>query len=472
MGRVTKKTNTKVASAPAKAPPSKRDAQVKLEKPNAKKQKKDLVLEQAEEKKVEEKTQNNMDICSAQESPGSEEEVKEPADKIVPDQKESQLANKEQQSNSSEEGSGSEDGSEDEDKDEEIPDADGEAKVAPSISAKNEVANDEKIESISEEGSPQEDETVEKTAAPQAPVTSEQAKNGPEESNSEEESSEEDVEASSDEDVAAKAGKSTTSAAENEMGTDDDSEDDDSGSEDDGSGSEDEEPKSTYIKPQTPATPKAGAQGSKTVFIGNLAWSIGEDDIKTFFKGIGVVKEVRLSKLPNGKLKGFGHVDFTTSEAAVKALELAGKDLGGRSLRIDLAVEKTASTPDSGKQNNAQKQVKQGTSGGTTIYVRGFDKNDSEEEVRSALEKHFGSCGEIKDTRLPTQHGSLKGMAYIEFARSDAVNKALKLNDSKLGSNTLQVEEAKPRGDSGGGRGGGRGGRGGGRGRRGGRGSR
>ncbi|VFQ93054.1 unnamed protein product [Cuscuta campestris] len=37
-------------------------------------------------------------------------------------------------------------------------------------------------------------------------------------------------------------------------------------------------------------------------------------------------------------------------------------------------------------------------------------------------------------------------MAYIEFARSDAVNKALKLNDSKLGSNTLQVEEAKPRG--------------------------
>ncbi|VFQ82346.1 unnamed protein product [Cuscuta campestris] len=458
MGRVTKKTNTKVNSAPAKAPPSKpmtrgkRDAQGKLEKPDVKKQKKDVVLEQAEEKKVEEKTQNNMDICSAEESPGSEE-VKESANKIVPDQKESELANKEQQSNSSEEGSGI---------------CLGEAKVAPSISANNEVANDEKSESISEEGRPQEDETVEK-AAPQAPVTSEQAKNGPEESSSEEESSEEDVEASSDEDVAAKAAKSTTSAAENEMGTDDDSEDDDSGSEEDGSGSEDEEPKSTDIKPPTPATPKAGAQGSKTIFIGNLSWSIGEDDIKTFFKDIGEVKEVRLSKLPNGKLKGFGHVDFTTSEAAVKALELAGKDLGGRSLKIDLALEKTASTPDSGKQNNAQKQ---GTSGGTTIFVRGFDKNDSEEEVRSALEKHFGSCGEIKDTRLPTEHGSLKGMAYIEFARSEAVNKALKLNDSKLGSNTLQVEEAKPRGDSGGGRSGGRGGRGGGRGRRGGRGGR
>ncbi|VFQ93055.1 unnamed protein product [Cuscuta campestris] len=334
MGRVTKKTNTKVNSAPAKAPPSKpmtrgkRDAQVKLEKPDAKKQKKDVVLEQAEEKKVEEKTQNNMDICSAEESPGSEEQLKEPADKIVPDQKESQLANKEQQSNSSEEGSGSEDGSKDEDNDEEIPDADGEAKVAPSISAKNEVANDEKSESISEEGSPEEDEIVEKAAPSQAPVTTEQAKNGPEESSSEEESSEEDVEASSDEDVAAKAApKSTTSADENKMGTDDDSEDDDSGSEDDGSGSEDEEPKSTYIKPQTPATPKAGAQGSKTVFIGNLSWSIGEDDIKTFFKDIGEVKEVRLSKLPNGKLKGFGHVDFTTSEAAVKALKLAGKDL-------------------------------------------------------------------------------------------------------------------------------------------------
>nr|GMD67674.1 nucleolin 1 [Ipomoea batatas] len=56
-------------------------------------------------------------------------------------------------------------------------------------------------------------------------------------------------------------------------------------------------------------------------------------------------------------------------------------------------------------------------------------------------------------------------MAYIEFTDSDAMNKALELNNSQIGNNTLYVDDAKPRGDSRGGGGGGeRGGRFGGRG--------
>lgn len=55
-------------------------------------------------------------------------------------------------------------------------------------------------------------------------------------------------------------------------------------------------------------------------------------------------------------------------------------------------------------------------------------------------------------------------MAYIEFTDSDAMNKALELNNSQIGNCNLYVDEAKPRGDSrGGGESGGRGGWGGGR---------
>lgn len=57
-------------------------------------------------------------------------------------------------------------------------------------------------------------------------------------------------------------------------------------------------------------------------------------------------------------------------------------------------------------------------------------------------------------------------MAYIEFANGGAINKALELDGSEVGGCMLNVQEAKPRGDSsgGGGRGFGRsGGRDGGR---------
>lgn len=55
-------------------------------------------------------------------------------------------------------------------------------------------------------------------------------------------------------------------------------------------------------------------------------------------------------------------------------------------------------------------------------------------------------------------------MAYIEFANGDAINKALELDGSEVGGFSLNVQEAKPRGDGSGGGGRGFGGRSGGRG--------
>ncbi|KAL4588108.1 hypothetical protein LXL04_000987 [Taraxacum kok-saghyz] len=97
--------------------------------------------------------------------------------------------------------------------------------------------------------------------------------------------------------------------------------------------------------------------------------------------------------------------------------------------------------------------------------------------VRASLEEHFGQCGEIARCSIPKDYesGGPKGVAFIDFNDSAALNKALELSGTEVAGGTLTVEEAKPRGDSGGfsgGRGGGRGfdgGRSGGRGGRGGR---
>ncbi|GJU42921.1 nucleotide-binding alpha-beta plait domain-containing protein [Tanacetum coccineum] len=88
--------------------------------------------------------------------------------------------------------------------------------------------------------------------------------------------------------------------------------------------------------PQTPATPHATR--TKTIFMGNLSFSIEENDIINFFKDVGEVAEVCFA-MRDERFAGYGHVEFTTPDAAQKAIELNGSYLLGLDVKIDLAKE-------------------------------------------------------------------------------------------------------------------------------------
>ncbi|XP_042400550.1 nucleolin 2-like [Zingiber officinale] len=85
------------------------------------------------------------------------------------------------------------------------------------------------------------------------------------------------------------------------------------------------------------------APGSRTVFIGNLSYDVGQDGVAEFFKTEGEVVDVRLTTAEDGSFKGFGHVEFATEEDAKKALELNGNELSGRGV-------KTSGTASTGKK--------------------------------------------------------------------------------------------------------------------------
>ncbi|KAJ6365959.1 hypothetical protein OIU77_002513 [Salix suchowensis] len=218
--------------------------------------------------------------------------------------------------------------------------------------------------------------------------------------------------------------------------------------------------KSNVKTPKTPVTPVTHENtGSKTLFVGNLSFQVERADVENFFKGAGEVADVRFALDADQRFRGFGHVEFTTAEAAQKALKLNGTTFLGRDVRLDLAHEKGTNSKDS---NSFQKG---GRGQSQTIFVRGFDKSAGEDEIRSSLQEHFGSCGEIKRISIPTDYdtGAIKGMAYLEFNDADALSKAFELNGSQLGEGYLTVDEAKPKTDnrdSGRGRGRGSGGRG------------
>jgi nucleolin len=107
------------------------------------------------------------------------------------------------------------------------------------------------------------------------------------------------------------------------------------------------------IQFNTPKTPKAMPQGGRepsakdpgciTVFIGNLAWDVDEDAIRQAFGSCGEITSVRFATdKETGDFKGFGHVEFTETEATDAAVALAGTEICGRPVRVDYANDRRA----------------------------------------------------------------------------------------------------------------------------------
>ncbi|CAH1419728.1 unnamed protein product [Lactuca virosa] len=203
--------------------------------------------------------------------------------------------------------------------------------------------------------------------------------------------------------------------------------------------------------------------GCKTLFLGNLSFSIEEDDVREFFKDVGEIAGIRFA-IRNDRFMGYGYVEFTTAEAAQEALKLNNKVILDRKVKLDLARERGASTSGSSFEKSNQSG---GHAQGRTLYVRGFDYSHGFDNIRSTLEKHFGKCGEISRISIPKEYesGAPRGVAFIDFVESNAFSQALRLDKSEIGGFKIIVEEAKKsRGDvrEGSGYGGARGGSGGG----------
>jgi RNA recognition motif-containing protein len=80
----------------------------------------------------------------------------------------------------------------------------------------------------------------------------------------------------------------------------------------------------------------------KSIYVGNLPFTATEDEIRNLFARYGNVSSVKLvSDRDTGRPRGFGFVEMEDDTAAANAIrELNGKDLGGRSLRINEAQER------------------------------------------------------------------------------------------------------------------------------------
>jgi len=164
---------------------------------------------------------------------------------------------------------------------------------------------------------------------------------------------------------------------ENSDGDEDDDEDDGDDSEEDeseeeeSSGSEedtededeeDEDKKKDTSKPKQNDRPSDVEEG-RTVFVRNLPFSVGEEDVVEFFSEYGDVKYAKLVKDKNsGMPRGSAFVQFKSKEFADKCLKECGEEggsgisMGGRDLYVSLALTKQKAVECVSKKNEKKEQ--------------------------------------------------------------------------------------------------------------------
>ncbi|CAL0318534.1 unnamed protein product [Lupinus luteus] len=201
-------------------------------------------------------------------------------------------------------------------------------------------------------------------------------------------------------------------------------------------------------RPRTPATLKVQNATSKRICVRNLSYSVERADMENLFKECGEIVDVRFITDSEGRFKGFGYISFATEEAALKALKLDNTELLRHPIKIVIARERNKYTPFSSNFSNFGETFQSGASVRLkTVFVAGFNKSLTEEKIKTSLEEHFSSCGEITRISIPKfpDSVSVKGYAHLDFKDFDSYNKALQLNKTEIGGYYLSVEKAMPR---------------------------
>lgn len=80
-------------------------------------------------------------------------------------------------------------------------------------------------------------------------------------------------------------------------------------------------------------------KGIMNIYVGNMSYSMSEDDLREAFAAYGAVTSARLvMDRESGRPKGFGFVEMSNDNEANAAIEaLNGKEIGGRELKVNEA---------------------------------------------------------------------------------------------------------------------------------------
>lgn len=115
----------------------------------------------------------------------------------------------------------------------------------------------------------------------------------------------------------------------------------------------------------------------KNIFVGNLDFHTGEEELRQLFSTYGQVDRVSImTDRDTGRSRGFGFVEMTNAEEGEKAIAaINGSEIGGRTLNVNEARPKT-DRPSGGGGGRSGFGGGRGGSGGGRSGGGGRDRGD------------------------------------------------------------------------------------------------
>jgi len=197
--------------------------------------------------------------------------------------------------------------------------------------------------------------------------------------------------------------------------------------------------------------PRSDGDASNTrVFVGNLPFTIDDDQIRAVFKDVGgeIVDIHWVTDRQTGKFYGNGFLEFDSADAAAAAVAMGGTDVGGRPVRCDFAQPKGdrkaapgGQTPRGEKKAFNARPPTPKPEGCTTVFLGNLSFQIDEDTVR----KTFSDCGEISAIRWVERDGQFKGCGFVEFADSSATDAAVAKNGQDVLGRAMRVDYSAPR---------------------------
>jgi len=170
--------------------------------------------------------------------------------------------------------------------------------------------------------------------------------------------------------------------------------------------------------------------GTKTLYVGNLDFSVTEELILALFGQIGPVKGCKIIREPGGG-DPYCFVEFTHHAAASAALTAMNRRVClGKEMKVNWATSSTGT-----------QQGKVDTSQHHHIFVGDLSPEIETETLRTA----FAPFGEISDCRVVKDMvtGKSKGYGFVSFVRKkDATTAIEQMNGQWLGSRSIRTNWA------------------------------
>ena len=171
----------------------------------------------------------------------------------------------------------------------------------------------------------------------------------------------------------------------------------------------------------------------RTVFVSGLNYKSTQEDVKSLFAKFGEIVFVNFPLYQDsGRSLGYCHIEFKEKEQAVAALELNKSSFQDRYLDVTMSK---GEKPRSRTIEESKSLISDET---TTAFVKNLPYDATADEIA----KFFMPCGKIVNVRMARnwQNGNFKGFCYVDFAISNSLHSALKMDGKEFKGRKIQVD--------------------------------